>query len=535
VSSATGIGRASAILASGTIVSRVLGFARTALLSYVIGSRGFLPDAYNAATYVPNSIYAIIGGGLLTAVLVPQIIRASTGEDRGEAYVNKLVTIAVLVFAVVTVVVTAAAPWLMPLFVSKPATLAIAITFAYWSLPQLFFLALYSVLGEVLNARRSFGPYTWAPVLNNVVSIASLAAFLLFFGEADSSQPLGPAGTVVLAGGATLGIAAQALVLTLAWRRAGLTYRPDFRWRGVNLSATGKAAGWTFGMLLLTQLAGIIETRVATAASGGDASVTVMSYSWLIFMLPHSIVTVSLITVFYPRMSEHAAAGDHGALRDDVRQALRIVLLVMVMADVALLAAAVPFSAFFSRSPADAHAMALVLVAYLLGLLPFTALFVVQRCFYALADTRTPFRFTLVQLAVVVTGTLLCALLPYRWTAAGIAAVVSVGTVVQFAVAARLLRRRIGPFVGSDLGRALTRYVVAALPALAAGVLVLAVTGGFSGGWTVSSRWGGFAGTVLIGLVVVVVYTGVLAALRAPELGTAIRLVTDRFRPARAE
>ncbi|HET6826421.1 MAG TPA: murein biosynthesis integral membrane protein MurJ [Amnibacterium sp.] len=535
MSSTTGIGRASAVLASGTIVSRILGFVRTALLSYVIGSKGFLPDAYNAATYVPNSIYAIIGGGLLTAVLVPQIIRASTGKDRGEAYVNKLVTIAVLAFAVITVLVTAAAPWLMPLFVSRPATLSIAITFAYWSLPQLFFLALYSVLGEVLNARRSFGPYTWAPVLNNVVSIAALAVFVVVFGTADASKPLGPAATVLLAGGATLGIAAQALVLTLAWRRAGLRYRPDFRWRGVNLSATGRAAGWTFGMLVLTQLAGLIEVRVATAASGSGASSAIMSYAWLMFMLPHSIITVSLVTVFYPRMSEHAAAGDRAALRGDVQQALRIVLLVMVMADAALIAAAVPFSAFFSRTPADAHAMALVLVAYLLGLLPFTALFVVQRCFYALADTRTPFRFTLVQLVVVVTGTLLCALLPYEWTAAGIAAVVSIGTVVQFAVAARLLRRRIGPFVASGLGRAVSRYVVAAVPALLIGVLVLALTGGFGAGWTVSSRWGGFGGTVLIGGVVAAVYAGVLAALRAPELGAAIHLVTDRFRPARAE
>lgn len=535
MSAPAGIGRASAILASGTIVSRVLGFARTALLSYVIGSRGFLPDAYNAATYVPNSIYAIIGGGLLTAVLVPQIIRASTGADRGEAYVNKLVTIAVLAFAVVTVVVTAGAPWLMPVFVSKPATLAIAITFAYWSLPQLFFLGLYSVLGEVLNARRSFGPYTWAPVLNNVVSIAALGLFVLLLGAVDSSQPLGPTGTVLLAGGATLGIAAQALVLTLAWRRAGLTYRPDFRWRGVNLSATGKAAAWTFGMLVLTQIAGLIEVRVATSASGNGASSAVMSYAWLIFMLPHSIITVSLVTVFYPRMSEHAAEGDHLALRDDVRQALRIVLLVMVMADAALLAAAVPFSAFFSRTPSDAHAMALVLAAYLVGLLPFTALFVVQRCFYALADTRTPFRFTLVQLVVVVAGTLLCALLPYEYRAAGIAAVVSVGAVVQFAVAARLLRRRIGSFVGEELARSLVRYALAAVPALVAGLVVLAVTGGFADGWTVASRWGGFAGTVLVGLVVAVVYAGVLAALRAPELGTAIRLVSDRLRPARAE
>jgi putative peptidoglycan lipid II flippase len=372
-------------------------------------------------------------------------------------------------------------------------------------------------------------------VLNNVVSIASLGLFLLLYGEADAARPLGPVPTVLLAGGATLGIAAQALILTLAWKRAGLKYRPDFHWRGVNLSATGKAAGWTFGMLVLTQIAGLIETRVATAASGSGSSVTVMSYSWLIFMLPHSIITVSLITVFYPRMSEHAAAGDHAALRGDLDQALRIVLLVMVLADAALLAAAVPFSAFFSRTPGDAHAMALVLVAYLIGLLPFTALFVVQRCFYALADTRTPFRFTLVQLVVVVAGTLLCTLLPYRYTAAGIAAVVSLGAVVQFAVAAALLRRRVGRFVGPDLGRSLVRYALAAVPALAVGLVVLALTGAFAHGWTVASRWGGFGGTVLVGIVVAAVYLAILAALRAPELTAATRLVTDRLRPTRAE
>jgi putative peptidoglycan lipid II flippase len=535
VTSTTGIGRASAILASGTMVSRVLGFVRTALLSYVIGSRGFLPDAYNAATYVPNSIYAIIGGGLLTAVLVPQIIRASTGHDRGEAYVNKLVTLAVMVFAVVTVIVTVASPWLMPLFVTKPETLAIAITFAYWSLPQLFFLALYSVLGEVLNARRSFGPYTWAPVLNNVVSIASLGLFILLYGEADSSQPLAAGPTVLLAGGATLGIAAQALILTLAWKRAGLKYRPDFRWRGVDLSATGKAAGWTFGMLVLTQIAGLIELRIATGASGSGSSSAVMSYAWLIFMLPHSIITVSLITVFYPRMSEHAARGEHGALRDDVRQALRIVLLVMVLAEAALLAAAIPFSAFFSRTPAQAHSMALVLAAYLVGLLPFTALFIVQRCFYALADTRTPFRFTVVQLAVVIPGTLLCGLLSPRFTAAGIAAVISLGAVIQLVIAGMLLKRRIGSFFGRDSARSLVRYLLAAAPALAAGLGVLALTGGFGTGWTVASRWGGFGGTVLVGAVVALVYLAVLAALRTPELDTAMRLVRERLRPTRAE
>ena len=526
-----GIGRASAILASGTIVSRILGFLRAILLTVAIGTTGFVADAYNQATFVPNSIYAIIGGGLLTAVLVPQIVRASSSPDLGRAYVNKLVTIAVLAFALVTAVVTLAAPWLMRLYVGSEGVLPIAIAFAYWSLPQIFFLGLYSVLGEVLNARRSFGPYTWAPVLNNVVAIAMLGVFIASFGTVDrGAGGLTALQTVVLAGGATLGIAAQALILLLAWRRAGLTYRPDFQWRGVSLGATGRAAGWTLGMLVLTQAAGLIETHVASTASGTEASVAVMSYAWLIFMLPHSIITVSLVTVFYPRMSEHAAEGDLAALRDDVAQSLRIVLLVLVVADAALLAAAAPFSAVFNRTPEDTGATALVLIAYLLGLVPFTALFVVQRCFYALADTRTPFVFTLIQSVLVAAGTLLCALLPAGITAAAIALVVSVAGTVQLAVAVVLLRRRIGAVGGPEVRASLLRYVIAAVPALLAGLAVLALTGGLSGGWPVASRAGGIVATGLIGLVVVAVYVGALALLRAPELAVAARLVTDRTR-----
>jgi putative peptidoglycan lipid II flippase len=189
----------------------------------------------------------------------------------------------------------------------------------------------------------------------------------------------------------------------------------------------------------------------------------------------------------------------------------------------------VPFSAVFSQSPGAARATALVLVAYLLGLLPFTALFVVQRCFYALADTRTPFRFTLVQVVVVTAGTLLCALLPVDVRAAAIALVVSLAGALQLLVAVRLLRRRIGAVGGPEVRASVLRYLGAAVPALAAGLAVLALLGGFTDGWAVSSRIGGVLATGIIGIVAAAVYVAGLALLRAPELGVAVRLVTDRF------
>lgn len=538
----SGLGRASALLASGTIVSRVLGFTRIIVLTGVLsGQTTVIGNAFTQATQMPTSLYALIGGGLVSAVLVPQTIRASRGPDGGAAYINKLVTIAIVAIGALTVVLTIAAPLLMRLTVSDGPTYAVAVPFAFWSMPQIFFLGMYAVLGEVLNARRRFGAYTWAPVANNVIAIAVLGVFLALFGPVSQarSAPLDAPQTAVLAGGTTLGLAVQALVLVLVWRRAGLSFRPDFRWRGVGLRATGQAAGWTFAMLVLTQGAGFLQGFVATGASTPSTpSSFALANSWLLFMLPHSIITVSLATAFYPRMSEHAAEGDTAALRDDLSTLLRTVLVVMALATAVLLAAALPATAIFSGSQgpdhplttaAEARSVAPVLIAFVLGLIPFTVLYLVQRCFYALADTRTPFRFTLVQLAVVVPGLLGCVLLPKALTAIGIAAVITIGGGAQLAVAVALLRRRLGPLGDPHLTAAAVRVTVAAVPALAAGIAVLWGTGGFRDGWSIASPLGGALAAALIAAVCAAAYLLVLAILRAPELRLAAGLVRARL------
>lgn len=530
----TGVGRASALLASGTIVSRILGFTRTLLLTVVLtGQSTVIGNALTLSNQMPVSLYALIGGGLVSAVLVPQTIRASRGADGGIAYINKLVTIAIVAIGSLTVVLTIAAPLLMRLTVSDEATYAVAVPFAYWSMPQIFFLGMYAVLGEVLNARKRFGAYTWAPVANNVVALATLALFLVLFGTVSpyAEGPLPPAQTAVLAGGATLGLVVQALTLALVWRRAGLHFRPDFRWRGVGLKATGLAAGWTFAMLVLTQAAGFLQSFVVSGASNlGNASSFALSNAWLLFMLPHSIITVSLATAFYPRMSEHAAEGDTAAVRDDLSTSLRTVLFAIGLAVAVLLAAALPVSAIFSHSSEEARAAAPVLIAYVLGLLPFTALYLVQRTFYALADTRTPFRFTIAQLTVVVPGILLCSLLSDQWKATGIAAVISIGGTVQLVVAVVLLRRRLGRLLDPHLAGTIRRVAIAALPALGVGVLALAAVGGFTGSWATSDRWGAALASVIVALVCTAVYGGLMAVLRAPEIGLATGLVRSRIR-----
>ncbi len=215
-------------------------------------------------------------------------------------------------------------------------------------------------------------------------------------------------------------VAAQAFVLVLFWRRAGLTYRPDFGWRGVGLGRIGASAAWLFAMVLVTQLAGIVESRVASLATG-DASIQALRYGWLIFMLPHSIVTVSIATAYFTRMSGHGSSGNLAAIRSDLSEALRSIGLLIVFAAVALSVVAYPFARLFTGRVSD---MGNVILAFMPGLVLYTVLFVIQRVFYSLGDYRTPFLLQCAQSGLFIVGALACIALPKGWIAVGIAAVV---------------------------------------------------------------------------------------------------------------
>lgn len=524
------IGRASALLASGTVVSRVLGFVKTWLLLQAIGTIGFSADAYATSTIVPTSIYAIVAQGLLNAILVPQIVRASSHPDGGRAFINKLVTLGMLLFGAVALAATLLAPVLTAAFGVPAESAPLATAFAYWSLPQIFFLGLYTLLGEVLNARKSFGPFSWAPVLSNVVGIGMLAVFIAAFGaDSHGDRAIGdwsPAMVAVLAGGITLGMAVQAVVLFLFWRRVGLRFRFDLRWRGVELGAPVRAAGWTFAMVMATQVAGLAETIVANSATG-HASTQTIATAWTIFVLPQSIITISIVIAFYTRLSEYAHEGDLDAFRHDYSTAVRTITLLITVSCAYLVVVAFPFSRVLTP---DYAALGMVLIGYLVGLLPASILSVTQRAFYALGDTRTPFLFTCVQVALVVAGVLACFAVPVEWRAAAITLVVSIGGTVQSVLAAALLRPRIGGLDGRRILASQLRNLAAGAVSAGVGVVALALLGGTSGGFAVSGALPALLTMIVVGVVMVPVYGLALWALRSPELGLAVGMVARRLR-----
>ena len=519
------IGRASFFLASGTIVSRLLGFVKAIVLAAAIGVVGSTSaDAFAVANGLPNTVYVIVAGGVLSAVLVPQIVRASTNSDGGSAYINKLLTLALVVIGAATLLATALAPVLTWIYAgSNPEILPLAVAFAWWCLPQIFFYGLYTLLGEVLNARRSFGPFTWVPVLNNIVALAGLVVFGLLFGfDPDGTRTVDdwdPLMVAVLAGSATLGIIAQAVVLFWFWRRIGLRYRPDFAWRAVGLGAAGRMAGWTFGMLLLTTFAGIVQTQVVLLASGAGASLAAIDNAWLVFMLPHSVITVSIATAYFTRMSEHAHTGALDRVRDDFSSAVRGVSVILVLAAAVLIVVAYPFAAVFQPGLERASALGNVIIAFAIGLVGFSILFVIQRTFFALGDTRTPFFFTLFQVIVFSAAALGCILLPVQWIAVGVALATTLAGTAQMLLALVLLRRKLGLLEGRRIALSLLRDVGAVLIPIAAGVALLVALGGTTaGGFAIADRSGAIVSMVLIGVVMASLYFAALWLLRSPEL-----------------
>ncbi len=536
-----GVRRGAALMASGTAVSRLLGFLRAMVLAAAIGATGQAADAFSVANKLPNVLYMLLAGGVLNAVLVPQVVRAYK-RDAGQEYVDRLLSFGFALLAGVSVVLTLAAPLLVRLYADPCSTtqLALATTFAYWCIPQLFFYGVYALLGQVLNARGSFGPYMWAPVMNNIVSIAGFGVFMAVFGGASADLTWGAPQIALFAGSATLGVVTQALVLVPALRRAGVGYRWRWGLRGSGLGRAGKVATWTFIGLAIGQLGYVVVSRVASAAPGATCVATsdiagnaAYDYAFMLFMLPHSLVTVSLATALFTRLSARAHDGDVAGVRADLSTGLRVVGLFTLIAGAGLTVLARPVVRLIlvSSSEAAVSAVAGVVVAMAVGLPAFGAWSMCQRVYYAYEDAKGMVPVQAAMAGVVVAGTLLGqAVLPHSAWVAGAGLSMSASYLLGTLIAMRALRRRLGGDVdGGHVLRTHARAGLAALAAAAAGVaalLVVQVVGP-----------GGLVGAVLqcavVGTVMGLVYVGGLKLLRVRELDQLVGPLVRRLRGRR--
>lgn len=404
-------GKSSAIMAAGTLVSRVLGFIRQWLLVAAIGGYG-IADAFNTANTLPNTLYNLLAGGILNAILVPTIVRALSGnqDNTGAQRVNALLTLAAIILLGLTVL-TVALAWPIVLLFSggmRPEIFSLTVIFALWCLPQIFFYGTYALLGQVLNSLSSFGPYMWAPVVNNIIGISGLGLFLFLYGEAPAHNfnvsTWDPQRIALLAGSMTLGIALQSLVLVIPLKHLGFHLRLNFRWRGLGLRRTGRVAAWAFAGLLANALMNLIATRIGSEANGmGQAAgefypaTSIYGYATMLYMLPQSLVTMSVSTAFFTAMAYHATRNDIPALSRDYLQAIRLSSLFTTILGGMLIVGALPLANLTASAlpPQQAQAMAVVLILFSLGIPAQTVYAINTRVFYSLEDTRSQFLLTL--------------------------------------------------------------------------------------------------------------------------------------------
>lgn len=478
-----GLARSSLLMAAGTVVSRATGLIRLVLQAAALGT-GLLASTYNTANTVPTSLYTLLIGGALNAVLVPQLVRArATRPDGGVAYEQRLVTLVVTVLGVGTALAVWAAPGIVSIYMrdtpEKHAEFELTVTFARFLLPQIFFYGLFGIYGQVLNAREKFGAMMWTPVLNNVVLIGMFGAYLGLMTVPEGVQDITDTHVRLLGIGTTAGIAVQALALIPFARAAGFRLRLRFDWRGTGLGASVHAAKWTLLFVLVNQVALTVVTNYANAVDqampNASAGYTAYMYAQTIWMLPQSIVTVSLVTALLPRLSRAAAEGRVPDLRADLSRALRISGVVIVPSALLFVALGPQISQLlFAHGVADSAAArpaGQMLQAFGPGLIPFSAQYLLLRGFYAYQDTRTPFFIAAWIAAVNIALATAChLLLPTRWAGIGMAGAYTLSYLAGLALTARLLRRRLGGRLGDGTVRgAYARLLGAAGPAAALG------------------------------------------------------------------
>jgi putative peptidoglycan lipid II flippase len=536
--------KSSAVMAAGTIVSRLTGFLRTLVMAAAIGV-GTLNDSYQVANTLPTMIYVLVGGGALNAVFIPQLVRAmKNDDDGGEAYANRLLTLVVVLLAGVTTVCVLAAPLLVRMMsteiASDPQRMEVTVAFARYCLPTMFFMGLHVVLGQILNARDRFGAMMWTPVLNNIVIIATFGAFIWVFGSFTESgvkaETITPEGVRLLGLGTLLGLTVQALAMIPYLRDAGFTMRLRFDWRGHGLGKAVGLAKWTFFFVLANQLGMIVVTQLATWAGSvaeedgyTGTGITAYNYALLLWQMPQAIITVSVMTAVLPRISRSAHDGDPAAVRDDISYGLRTSAVAIVPCAFAFLALGVPMATLlYAGSGAEgARSIGYVLMAFGLGLIPYSVQYVVLRGFYAYEDTRTPFYNTVIVALVNAAASALCfVVLPARWAVVGMAASYGFAYAVGVGVAWRRLKKRLGGDLdGSHVMRTYARLAMASVPAaIAGGAAAFIVTKGLGSGAA-----GSLAALVAGGIVLLGVFFVAAKRMRVEELNAMVGMVRGRL------
>ena len=467
-------------MAIGTILSRITGFFRAILGVAVLGT-ALLADTFNVANTMPNILYNLLVGGALTAIFVPQLVRSFQDEDGGDGFASRLVTTISGILLLLVVVGVIFAPALVRLYAPEFSTPGfeaenqIAIAFTRYCLPQIFFLGLFTMLGQVANSRGSFAPLMWAPIANNLVVIAIFAGVLVLQ-ESITIGTITDFQIQLLGWGTTLGIVVQALILIPVVKKSGIKLRIKFGLHGLGKSFS--LAGWTLVYVLISQLGYLVTVNVATSAAVRSAQegittgvgFTPFTSAYYIMLLPYSIVTISIVTALLPHLSKLAIEKNVEEVRKQLIRAIKMVGVVTVPSSVALFffGPMMTEALYFGISLDDSRYIGQVLSALSLGLVAFSINLVLIRGFNAFEDTRTQvISILIINLISVALSYLFLETLNSQQVTIGLGVAFSASYIVGLFITLSLLKKHTGKLAFSTFSGHHLKLFVASVLAMA--------------------------------------------------------------------
>ncbi len=529
--------RSTAAMAVGTTLSRVTGFLRVAAMAFALGvAESRLADSYNVANNIPHVVYELILGGILTSVFVPVFVHQLTTRSRDDAWrsASAVLTVTFVVLAVVTVIGVLAAPWIVKLYtVRVPAAERqevqdLATFFLRFFVPQIALYGLGAVATGVLNAHRRFAVPMFAPILNNVVVIASFMTFALM----DTPNPGDPspsnismAQKLVLAVGATAGVAAMTLALWPSLRRLGFRWQWRLDWRNEAVRRLVRLSGWVVAYVVLNQLGLLFVIVLAGGVQGGY---TAYQAAFIFFQLPYAIFSVSIMTALLPSMSEDWVRGDREGFRHDLARGIRASAFVVIPAAAGYLVLGQPIVRLLLEhgvaSAASTELVSNVLTFFALGLFSFSAFLLFLRAFYAMQDTRTPAVINLFAVALNIgANAVLFPIMGVEGLALGHALAYTFAAVT----AAVVLRKRLEGLEGRWLAEGLTKVVAGAALTAAGAWGAAELVGSALGTSTLGEQLIQVGAGVITGLII---FIGAAVLFRMEEFQLVKRALLDRFR-----
>ena len=445
--------RASSVMAVGTIASRVTGLIRNLLLVALLGT-AILGDTYNVANTMPNILYNLLIGGALTAVFVPQIVRSLRDSDQGAAFISRLFTVTVTFLLLLTVIGIVFAPVIVNLYApefSNRPEFDITVTFMRYCLPQIFFLGLFALLGQIANAKGKFGPMMWAPVINNLIAILLFSWFLVNR-EDLSLGNISETDITWLGLGTTAGYLAQALILLPVVIRSGVKLTLRFDWHNSQIIKSFRLASWSFLYAMISQVSYLVTVSIATSAAvktqvlGDSTGVGFTPYSnaYLILILPHSIITVSVVTALLPRLSNYVIDKKHDELTNSLVKAIRLIGIFTVPAALIFLAFGqlVANTLYFGISNSDANYLGLTLSAFALGLIPVSINLVLLRGLNAFENLKSQVIGNLIMnLISIALSYLVASWFEPKWVTIGLAGIFTIHYFIGAGISFYLIRR----------------------------------------------------------------------------------------------